>query len=376
MLPAVRRAAVAVLVCCLALGAVAPPAAATLILDVRVSGQAGKDVWITHVGQTVNLDLYACIRGSNTLYTDEELRSIKPGLYSPNVNGGAVLGNLWAWATPRFSSLSREDLPASKPVQRDLDGDVDLDFGCLEPDSWYGSLYCRAWDVAWADPATPADFHVAGATFTVTGLLYADPGSATLIRPFLPAYWLAALWMEDGEARTYGDTRAGVVQYADPVRLRLAPEFEGLLPPYLGPPDPGLELLPTPPPRNANPVPPPNPGPLPPWAPQPLPPLSWPLEYWILQALETPDPASLSQDFFDMPYFFLENGYVTVAELSVLRDWVHAALADDSASRMDPLAAGLYEDLMATLSPFPEPGTLALLVLGAAALGGARRRGR
>src|SRR5688572_20856130 len=96
----------------------------SLVVDLRVAGAADgdKDVTVTHVGQTIQLEAWGVVTGSNDVITDDGLQSAMGSFLSSA--GGAVLGDLSATRVAPFNALGSQE----GRIQ-DLDGDGDLDVG-------------------------------------------------------------------------------------------------------------------------------------------------------------------------------------------------------------------------------------------------------
>src|SRR5439155_23033556 len=95
----------------------------SLTIDLRLVG-GGKEVTVDHIGQTVSLEAWAIVTGSNADISDEGVQDVIGSLLSSHVGGGSALGDLSAVRVNPCRALGSVD-----PVQADLDGDGDLDAG-------------------------------------------------------------------------------------------------------------------------------------------------------------------------------------------------------------------------------------------------------
>src|SRR5688500_9756283 len=73
----------------------------SLMIDLRLAG-GGKSATITGTDQTINMELWAVVSGSNNDGSDDGLALVNGSLRSSN--NGAALGNLTASRTSAFSS--------------------------------------------------------------------------------------------------------------------------------------------------------------------------------------------------------------------------------------------------------------------------------
>jgi hypothetical protein len=166
----------------------------SLVIDLRVAGGAGdaKEVTVTHVGQTVQLEAWGVVTGQNDVITDEALQTLIGSFLSSA--GGAVLGDLAVTAhTPPFNALGTQD----GRVQ-DLDGDGDLDIGTTTgPSNEYFAARSSTMTPG-SDPTadgTGAEFKLADLTFTVTAIV--DPAATTELTFRPRPGTVSAVWRED-----------------------------------------------------------------------------------------------------------------------------------------------------------------------------------
>src|SRR3954471_10496122 len=92
-----------------------------------------KSVNVMSVGQVVNLDVWAVIRGANNIATDDAFALLMGSFKSGN--GGGITGDLTATLDSGFAEAS-----SSPGTRTDLDGDGDLDVGSTDnsqPDGFY-----------------------------------------------------------------------------------------------------------------------------------------------------------------------------------------------------------------------------------------------
>jgi hypothetical protein len=118
VLPAARQASFGLAV---SLTAVAG-AQQSFHFDLRVNGTGGKDVVLTDPGDTVTLDLYMRISGSDASVVNDRLNITFCKILSGN---GGLLGDLVG-----LPPVAPFNLPGAVPGrQNDMDGDGDLDIG-------------------------------------------------------------------------------------------------------------------------------------------------------------------------------------------------------------------------------------------------------
>jgi SdrD B-like domain len=169
----------------------------SLTIDLRLAG-GGKDITVDHVGQVVNLEAWAVVKGNNADISDEGLQILVGSFLSANTSGGgSVRGDLTATRVSPFTANG-----STNAAQKDLDGDGDLDAGSNDDINADGFFAARSASVT-TDGAPSAlggaEFEVANVKFTVTSLL--SGGGITQLnyrtRTVNPA-WTTALWQEDG----------------------------------------------------------------------------------------------------------------------------------------------------------------------------------
>ena len=168
----------------------------SLVIDLRVAGAAdgGKDVTVATVGQTIQLEAWGVVTGSNDVITDDGLTSAFGSFLSSL--GGAVLGDLAVTElTPPYDSIA-----TSAGKIQDLDGDGDLDVGSNEPPDAVSDYYFgRSRPITMGSDPAPgggAQFKLADLTFTVSQLDTAGGSIALNFRPRPGS--LRGIWMEDG----------------------------------------------------------------------------------------------------------------------------------------------------------------------------------
>src|SRR4051812_26055586 len=92
-------------------------------IDLRTTS-GGKTVNVTSVGQVVNLDVWAVVRGSDSNAANDGFQWAHGSFLSSDVGGGVAAGSLSATVLTPFESTSFQN-----GTQVDLDGDGDLDVG-------------------------------------------------------------------------------------------------------------------------------------------------------------------------------------------------------------------------------------------------------
>jgi hypothetical protein len=223
---------------------------ASLVIDVRAASVTGgavlnnsKSVTFTATGQTVTLNLFAQIRGTNSLATDETITSAQGSVTTT----GALLGNLSFGGTrdsqpgdpttdnpgvvvssnraDPFDGLSSAD---GDFVDLDADGDIDAGSTGNNPDNYFVARAPAATGgtaVGAGSPGAGRDKRIGFVTFTYTG------GDGSSLANFVVRtlggnpYFSAAVWSQDGAGKT-----PDVATYAagTGVTLQTVPEPTGL----------------------------------------------------------------------------------------------------------------------------------------------------
>jgi hypothetical protein len=170
----------------------------SLTLDVRVAGGA-KSAAVTSVGQVVNLEAWAVVTGSNGNPADDGVQDIIGSFLSSNVSGGGgANGTLRVTRAAPFNGIGSQD-----GVQRDLDGDGDLDVGSNTAGDVANYFFGRSTGLTLTGGTSSGNTHsykVADLTFTVTSL---NSGQTNInfnpepTKPTFPSY-ATAVWQEDG----------------------------------------------------------------------------------------------------------------------------------------------------------------------------------
>jgi Ca2+-binding RTX toxin-like protein len=154
----------------------------------------GKSVNITSVGQVVNLDVWAVIRGADSDAANDALALVMGSFKSSN--GGGILGDLSATLD---SSITGEG--SSNGTRTDLDGDGDLDVGSndnSQPNEFFIAQPGTQNPIV-GSGAAPARIHVGTVSFTVKSL--ASSGSTSI--NFAPrVHSNIAQWYEDSNFKT------------------------------------------------------------------------------------------------------------------------------------------------------------------------------
>src|SRR5438105_8900017 len=140
----------------------------SLVVDVRLPG-GGKEASVDHVGQVVNMEVWATVTGNDTTVTNDGLQIVVGSLLSTNITGGSASGTLKA------TLLSPFNASGSTPGQQvDLDGDGDLDIGTHVVTQGGNFLFARSASMTTTGGTAVSkgqSFKFATATFTVTSLL-------------------------------------------------------------------------------------------------------------------------------------------------------------------------------------------------------------
>jgi protocatechuate 3,4-dioxygenase beta subunit len=163
----------------------------SLVVDLRLPGGA-KTAAVANVGQVVNMEVWATVKGANTVGSDEGLQTVHGSLLSSNINGGAANGTLKVTlASPFNANIAYEG------KQQDLDGDGDLDVGSNFNEFADNYFVARAASMQTGGTVSGATkaFKIGTATFTVTSLK-STTGSTNLVFRGRKTQ-LSPLWRED-----------------------------------------------------------------------------------------------------------------------------------------------------------------------------------
>jgi hypothetical protein len=161
----------------------------SLTVDLRLPG-GGKSATITGVGQKLNLEIWATVKGANSV-NDEALQMTAGSLLSSNINGGAANGTLSAVNIAPFTG------PATSPGTKvDLDGDGDLDVGSNNFMVSGGHFVARAGSMQYGN-----SFKIGTATFTVTSLK-STTGQTNLVFRMQQSTQFHHIWREDNTPRS------------------------------------------------------------------------------------------------------------------------------------------------------------------------------
>src|SRR5882672_2068484 len=133
-------------------------------IDLRTAS-GGKTVNITSVGQVVNLDVWAVVRGTDNDATNDAFQWAHGSFLSTNVNGGAAFGSLSAAVTNQFATQVSQN-----GTQVDLDGDGDLDVGSNNDSQPWDYFIARADGMQGGSNPAPAQFLIGTVSFIVNSL--------------------------------------------------------------------------------------------------------------------------------------------------------------------------------------------------------------
>jgi uncharacterized protein (DUF2141 family) len=161
----------------------------SLTIDLRLPG-GGKSATVTGVGQKINLEVWATVKGANSSTADDGFQMQHGSLLSTNVNGGAANGTFAVTLTSPFNAL-----PSEAGDQVDLDGDGDLDRGSNDNFTGGGHYVTRA-----ASMQMGTSFKIGTAVFTVSSLK-STTGSTNLAYRFMATNGYHQIWREDGQPR-------------------------------------------------------------------------------------------------------------------------------------------------------------------------------
>jgi protocatechuate 3,4-dioxygenase beta subunit len=168
------------------------------VIDLRVAGGA-KSAVVSSVGQVVNLESWVTITGKDASGSNDGFQIAQGSFLSTNISGGAVNGTLKMSPAAPFA-----DLGSHAGTSRDLDADGDSDIGSNDNLAVNDFFAVRASSMTQSGGTVSGASHsylIGRGTFTVTSL---RSGSQTNL-VFRPRnYFTAALWSEDGVAKTVG----------------------------------------------------------------------------------------------------------------------------------------------------------------------------
>lgn len=190
-----------------AVGALAQASPAALTLDLRVAG-GGKSATIAAVGDTVNLELYAVVDGTN-VSPDEAFQAAHASLLST----GAMLGDFTSGlAVTPFDGSSHQDTNGPTTITPvDLDLDTDLDLGSNNNASASGFFVARANSIQAGTEFLIGQFVWQVDTLGASASINARPRAAAA----------GALFQQDGATLT---GTSGVFQAGTPVTVTPVPE--------------------------------------------------------------------------------------------------------------------------------------------------------
>jgi len=162
----------------------------SLTVDLRIPGGA-KSATVTSVGQKINLEVWATVKGANSSTSDDGFQMAHGSLLSSNVNGGAANGTMSVSLLSPFNGLG-----SSTGAQKDLDGDGDLDVGSSSTTVSTGFYVNRAGTMQLGN-----SFKIGTAVFTVTSLK-STTGQTNLNYRFMDSSAFHVIWREDGVGRS------------------------------------------------------------------------------------------------------------------------------------------------------------------------------
>ena len=162
----------------------------SLTVDLRLPG-GGKAASVTGVGQKINLEVWATVKGANSSTTDDGFQMTHGSMLSTNINGGAANGTLVATLAAPFNGGG-----SAPGQQNDLDGDGDLDVGIADDLVSTGHFVARAAAMQYGN-----SFKIGTAVFTVTSLK-STTGQTNLAFRIQPSKSYHHIWREDGVAQS------------------------------------------------------------------------------------------------------------------------------------------------------------------------------
>jgi len=178
----------------------------SMVIDLRLPG-GGKTANVAAVGNVVKLEVWATVKGADSTGSNDGLEIAVGSLLSSNANGGAANGTLKVTPAAPFNSFG-----SSGGVQRDLDGDGDLDVGSNVTAN--GSDYFAVRSAGVTENGTVSgasnSFKIANATFTVTSLKSTTGQTNLVFRPRGGSgSSVGGVWQEDGAALLKKDISGG-----------------------------------------------------------------------------------------------------------------------------------------------------------------------
>jgi len=182
----------------------------SLTIDVRLPG-GGKAVEISRVGQQINMEVWATVRGADTKATNDGFQTAMGSFLSTIVSDtGASVGTLSLSLMPPFDAFTSQ----TGKIQ-DLNGDGSFDVGSNNNDTsddfavFRDASMNRTGEISGLNNS----FHIGDLAYTVTAL---RSGQTSI--NFRPRNQHAGLWMEDGAPMTY-ETPGMVYLVGKPVVL-------------------------------------------------------------------------------------------------------------------------------------------------------------
>ncbi|HEV8607253.1 MAG TPA: calcium-binding protein [Tepidisphaeraceae bacterium] len=156
----------------------------------------GKNVTVTGVGQVINLDVWAVVRGADDDATNDAFQSAHGSFLSSDVSGGTAAGTLSATVLSPFDATASQN-----GTQADLDGDGDLDVGSNNDAQPTGYFIARAGGLQGGTNPAPAQFRIGTVSFTVTSL---KSGGTTEINYRRRDFSLGVEWAEEFDSKVQG----------------------------------------------------------------------------------------------------------------------------------------------------------------------------
>jgi hypothetical protein len=208
-----KRRALVVTALAGAVAPIAPPAVGaalpTVTFDLRVHDTGGKEATVSHVGDSVLLDLYAFASGLDLDLTNDRVTSASGAIRSST---GGLLGDLLGLPAVAPFNMSG----ANVGTQRDVDGDGDMDVSGVGTSSV--GYYAFRTDPLAAFVQPPGGSWVGQTRFTVTSVTDA----ATEINWFNRTVLTSLISILDGAPMNYQPTKV-TVGSAAPVVIRGVP---------------------------------------------------------------------------------------------------------------------------------------------------------
>lgn len=196
----------------------------SLTIDVRLPG-GGKSLELEGSRETVEMEVWAVVRGNDANPDNEGLAAVVGKFLSPDINGGAVRGDLTAANVGPFSGEPPYNGLGSEPgTQTDLDGDGDLDIGLLDDaDTHRGFFAARAASMVTTQHGVvkngAREYLIGRLTFAAKQLL---DGEQTQIQFVRRQNMVSAMWKEDGQIMDTGVAPDLPILVGEPVVLTRA----------------------------------------------------------------------------------------------------------------------------------------------------------